>query len=252
MFTNPLRSIWARGEVPVNGWLSIPNAWTAEIVASSGYDAVTIDLQHGYMSYETALAMLQAVGNTGAVPLVRVWWNDPALIMKMLDSGALGVICPLINNRAEAEAFVGACRYPPQGFRSYGPTRAAMCYGEDYFTYANSEIVTFAMIETAQGLENLAEIAATPHLDGLYIGPADLSVALGLPPNTEPTDPKFFEAVDHILAAATANNKIACIHARTPDYTKRMLAKGFRFATVGNDTNLLGGAAKAITAAFKG
>jgi 4-hydroxy-2-oxoheptanedioate aldolase len=125
MFSNPLRTLWERGEVPINGWLSIPSAWTAEIMASSGYDAVTIDMQHGYMDFETAFAMLQAIGNTRAVPLVRVWWNDPALIGRMLDAGALGVICPLINNRDQAAAFVGACRYPPQGFRSHGPMRAA-------------------------------------------------------------------------------------------------------------------------------
>lgn len=251
MFTNPLRALWERGEVPINGWLSIPSAWTAEIMASSGYDAVTIDLQHGLMDYETAFAMLQAIGNTSAVPLVRVWWNDPALIMRLLDGGALGVICPLINSRAEAAAFVGACRYPPQGFRSYGPLRAVLCHGEGYVQSANSQIVTFAMIETAQGLANVEAIAATPDLDGLYIGPADLSLALGLPPATEPTDPIFFEAVDRIVAAAHAHNKIVCLHARTPEYAQRMLSKGFRFVTVGNDTNLLSGAASAITKALK-
>lgn len=251
MFINPLRALWERGDVPINGWLSIPNAWTAEIMASSGYDAVTIDMQHGYMDYETAFAMLQAIGNTSAVPLVRVWGNDPALIMRVLDAGALGVICPLINSRAEAAAFVGACRYPPHGFRSYGPMRAALCYGEDYFQSANSQIVTFAMIETLQGLANVEDIAATPDLDGLYIGPADLSVALGLPPATEPSDPKFFEAVDRILAAAKAHDKIVCLHARTPEYAQQMLSKGFRFLTVGNDTNLLSGAARAITKALK-
>jgi 4-hydroxy-2-oxoheptanedioate aldolase len=248
---NPLKTLWARNEVPINGWLTIPNAWTAEIMASSGYDAVTIDMQHGYMDFETAFAMLQAIGNTGAVPLVRLWWNDPALIMRVLDAGALGVICPLINSRAEAAAFVGACYYPPKGFRSYSPMRAALCYGEEYFQNANAQIVTFAMIETLQGLANVEDIAATPDLDGLYIGPADLSIALGLPPETEPSHPKFFEAVDRILEAAQAHDKIVCLHARTPEYAQRMLSKGFRFVTVGNDTNLLSGAAKAIVRALK-
>jgi 4-hydroxy-2-oxoheptanedioate aldolase len=251
MFSNPLRTLWERGEVPINGWLSIPSAWTAEIVASSGYDAVTIDMQHGYIDFETAFAMLQAIGNTRAVPLVRVWWNDPALIGRVLDAGALGVICPLINDRTQAAAFVSACRYPPQGFRSYGPVRAALCYGDGYFESANSQIVTFAMIETAQGLANVDEIVATPELDGLYIGPADLSVALGLPPATEPSDPRFFAAVDRILAAAEAHGKIVCLHARTPEYAQRMLSKGFRFVTLGNDTNLLSGAAKALANALK-
>ncbi|MFQ3536127.1 MAG: aldolase/citrate lyase family protein [Aggregatilineales bacterium] len=251
MFVNPLRSLWERGEVPINGWLSIPSAWTAEIIASSGYDAVTIDMQHGFMDYETAFAMLQAISNTSAVPLVRVWGNDPALIMRVLDAGALGIICPLISSRAEAAAFVGACRYPPYGFRSYGPLRAVLCYGEDYAQSANSQVITFAMIETLQGLANVEEIAATPDLDGLYIGPADLSLALGLPPSTEPSDPKFFEAVDRILAAGQASGKIVCLHARTPEYARQMLSKGFRFLTLGNDTNLLSSAARAMVKALK-
>ena len=132
MRTNRLRQLWTDGKSAINAWLTIPCAWTAEVMAHAGFDAVTIDMQHGLMDYQTSLAMLQSISATGIVPLVRVPWNDPAAVMRALDAGAYGIICPMINNRKEADAFVGACRYAPDGYRSNGPTRAVFSAGEDY------------------------------------------------------------------------------------------------------------------------
>jgi len=148
MRTNRLRHLWTDGKTAVNAWLTIPSAWTAEVMAHAGFDAVTIDMQHGLIDYQTSLAMLQSISATGVVPLVRVPWNDPAAIMRALDAGACGIICPMINNRKEAEAFDGACRYAPGGYRSYGPTRAVLGAGKDYVARANDEVLAFAMIET--------------------------------------------------------------------------------------------------------
>ena len=140
--------MWRSEETVVNGWLHIPNSFSTEVMAHAGWDSLTIDMQHGPPEYHAALPMLQAISTTETVPLARVPWNEPGLIMRMLDAGCYGVICPMINTREQAEAFVGACRYPPEGYRSFGPYRARLYAGADYPQYANEEIVTMAMIET--------------------------------------------------------------------------------------------------------
>ena len=153
----------------------------AELGGLAGYDFVCVDLQHGLATEATLLSMFQAARGAGAVPMARLAWNEPWLIMRALDIGAAGVILPLIDNAAEAARAVEACRYPPNGRRSYGPIRAEMTAGSTDPEILGGDALCFAMIETRDGLDNLDEIAATPGLDGLYIGPSDLSIALGLP-----------------------------------------------------------------------
>ena len=131
MRKNKLKQLWEEGKTAINAWLTIPSAWTAETMAHTGFDAITIDMQHGLADYQTTLSMLHAISTTDAVPLARVPWNEPATIMRPLDAGVYGLVCPMVNSREEAEAFVGACRYPPLGFRSYGPIRANVYAGED-------------------------------------------------------------------------------------------------------------------------
>jgi 4-hydroxy-2-oxoheptanedioate aldolase len=175
MITNKLKAIWEGGQPVLNGWCSIGNPFTAEIMAAQGYDAVTIDIQHGALDYSSVLPMFQAMRGSGVVPMARVPWLDPAAIMKALDAGAMGIICPMINSRAEAEEFVSYMRYPPLGQRSFGPTRAAVAM-PGYGIQVNDQVLAFAMIETQAGMDNLEEIAATPGLDGIYVGPADLTL----------------------------------------------------------------------------
>ena len=201
MRPNRLRQIWAEGKPGINARCNIPGAYLAEAVASQGWDAVTIDTQHGLTGYAEMVAMLQAVTASGVTPLVRVSWNAPGEIMKALDAGAYGIICPMISNRAECEAFIKAARYPPLGQRSFGPIRAALVAGAGYAEESNSEILTFAMIETAEGLAKAAEITATPGLDGIYIGPSDLSLSLGGKPNQDSQEPQILAAFETILAA---------------------------------------------------
>jgi 4-hydroxy-2-oxoheptanedioate aldolase len=239
MRANRLREIWAEGRGALNGWCSIGCGFTAEAMAHQGWDAVTIDTQHGLIGYSEMLAMLQAVSATDAAPLVRVAWNQPGEIMKALDAGALGVICPMVNSRAECEAFVRACRYPPDGYRSFGPMRAAMVHGPDYFARANAEVLAFAMIETADGLANLEDIVATPGLDGVYVGPSDLSLALGGGPEQDSHDPMRLEAFDRILAACRARGVRVGVHTTSVAYSQAMLARGFDLVTVGGDARYL-------------
>ena len=188
MRENKLRTIWKQGGCVLNGWLAVPNSFCAEVMAHTGWDSLCIDIQHGMVDFQTAISMMQAISTTSVTPIVRVPWNEPGIIMKCLDAGAYGVICPMINTRADAERLVATCHYPPAGFRSSGPTRAALYGGSDYQAKANETIVVFAMIETAEALANLDSILSTPGLDAIFIGPNDLAISMGLPNSLDPTD----------------------------------------------------------------
>src|SRR6202011_2929853 len=128
MRKNEIAKIIAGGGTVLNAWLAIANSFSAEVMAHQGFDSVTIDLQHGPVDFQAAVGMLRAISTPPAVPMVRVPWNEPILTAKLLDAGAYGIICPMINSKAEAEALITACRYPPRGSRSFGPNRAVL-YG---------------------------------------------------------------------------------------------------------------------------
>ena len=244
MRENRLKQLWKQGETAVNAWVTIPSSWSAEVMAHAGFDSLTIDMQHGLADYQTALSMLQAISTTDAVPLARVTWNDPGIIMRLLDAGVYGIICPMINTRAEAEAFVGACRYPPAGYRSYGPIRALTYGGEDYGSHANENILTLAMIETAQAMQNLDDILSTPGLDGLYVGPADLSMGMGLADLANFQNLELLRLLDTILDAAARHGVMPGVHANSPQNAIMLSERGFRFVTLYSDTILLRTAAR--------
>ncbi len=251
MRENTIRSIWQGDGAAVNGWLTIPSAFAAETMAHQGWDSLTIDLQHGVVDYQIAVTMLQAISTTPVVPLARVPWLDPAIIMKMLDAGAYGVICPMVNTRADAESFVGACRYPPDGFRSSGPLRAQLYAGADYMLHANDTVLAIAQIETAEAVANIDDIVTVPGLDSVYIGPVDLGLSLGYPPQFDHTEPAVVEAIDKVLDAARRNGVVPGIHNATTAYAREMIAKGFRFVTVQSDSRLLAAAARDIVTALR-
>lgn len=236
MRENKLKSIWARGEAVVNGWLSIPSAFSAEVMAHQGFDSLTVDMQHGVIDYQVAVTMLQGISTTGAMPMARVPWNDPARLMKILDAGAYGVICPMVNTRAEAEALVRACKYPPRGYRSWGPVRASLYAGADYGDHANDDIVVMPMIETAEAMKNLDEILSVPGVDGVYVGPSDLSLALGLKPRLDQTDAPVVEAQQKIAEACKRHGVVAGIHNSTAAYALKMIAQGYQFVTLASDS----------------
>jgi 4-hydroxy-2-oxoheptanedioate aldolase len=254
MIPNAIRIKWAAGNPVINGWLSIACPFTAEIMVAQGYDAVTIDLQHGLIGYEVATTMLQAMRASAVAPLVRVPWLDPAAIMKALDAGAYGVICPMVNTREEAERLVSYVHYPPHGVRSFGPTRAVFAAGADYGQQADAEIMCFAMIETKQAYDNLEAIVSTPGLDGIYIGPADL--ALGLTGRRYPTgfdreEPEMIEAIRTVLDKSHKAGIRAGLHTGTPAYAAKAIGWGFDLVTVSNDVRLLAAAAKASISATR-
>ena len=248
MRKNTLKQLWQEEKPAFGAWLVLPDAFSAEVMARLGFDWVCIDMQHGLIDYQLALSMLQAISATPTVPIVRVPWNDPAIIMKVLDAGAYGVLIPLINNRADTEQAVAACRYPPAGIRSYGPMRATLYGGADYATAANDEICCIPMIETASALENLDDILSVPGVDAVYIGPMDLSLSLGIPPVLDGDAPGYVAARDRILAACRRHNVVAGINSTSQTATARA-SEGFRFVLVSTDIgNLAQGAARELAA----
>jgi 4-hydroxy-2-oxoheptanedioate aldolase len=239
MRENHLRSLWAAGKTAVNGWLAIPNSFAAEVMAHQGWDTLTIDLQHGVVDYLALVPMLQAIQATKTMPVVRVPWLEPAAVMKTLDAGAQAIICPMVNTREDAQRLVSYARYAPLGGRSFGPVRAAMVHGADYPEQANANVILFAMIETAQALDNLDAICSVEGIDGVYIGPSDLSLSLGCKPVFDDVDPPVAQAIDHILARAHAHGIKAGVHNGRTDVARARTAKGFDFVTVSSDARIL-------------
>lgn len=245
MRPNPLIDTWRDGGYTLNGWMHIPSSWAAETMAHAGWDSVTIDLQHGFADIETTMTMFQAISTTDTVPLVRATWNDPLQIQRVLDAGVYGVICPVVNTREECEQFVGACRYPPMGYRSLGPTRAAVYAGRDYAQYANETVLTFAMVETATGLENIDEILTVPGLDGIFVGPGDLGLTLVGQLGIDVHHPVVAEAIRTIADKTRAAGKVAGIWCPSAEIALEMRAIGYQFLTIASDVRLLTAASQA-------
>jgi 4-hydroxy-2-oxoheptanedioate aldolase len=251
MRENRLRTLWKNDQAAVNGWLAIANSFSAEVMAHQGWDTLTIDLQHGVVDYQAMVAMLQAISTTPTVPIVRVPWLEPSILMKALDAGAYGVICPMINTREDAQRLVAYTNYAPKGGRSFGPVRALLYGGADYAEHANDTIVRFAMIETAQAMDNLDAILSVEGIDAIYIGPSDLSLSLGCRPVFDDVDPKAAQAIDHILERAQAHGVQAGIHNGRTDVALARIAKGFRFVTVGSDARLMAAGSQQVLAQMR-
>ena len=248
---NKLFDIWRQDKASINAWLSIPNSFTAEAFGKMGWDSVTVDMQHGQNDYSSSIAMIQALSNSNTVPMTRVPWNEPGIIMKMLDLGVQGIIAPMINTKDDCEKFVSYCYYPPIGQRSFGPMRAQVVYGSDYYQHANKNIVSLAMIETKQAVENLDEILSVPHLTGIYIGPADMSSSYGLPPKFDVREDPVFSNIKMIAKKAKEKGKIAGIHNGSVKYMKEMMQYGFQFTTLLSDFRMMTANAESLLKELK-
>ena len=228
---NPLREKWNNGECTIGAWLSIPSAVTAEIIGRAGFDYASVDLQHGMVDYADALAMFQAIELGGSVPFARVTWNEPGIIGRVLDLGAGGVIIPMVNTPADAEAAVASCRYAPVGRRSVGPTRIRIGR-PDYFEGADEYVLCIPMIETAEAVANIDDILAIPGIDAVYVGPSDLAVSMGVGgPGLHNDHPAFSEALATVVDACRRHGVVPGIHTNV-DLVERRVAEGFRLMTV--------------------
>ena len=253
MRKNKLKELFKSGKPIINSWLAVPSSFSAEVMANQGWDSLTIDMQHGLIDYSNAISMLQSISTTETTPMARVNWNEPGQIMKILDAGCYGIICPMVSNRKEAENFVQACQYPPKGYRSFGPIRATIYGGDDYAKNANEEILKLAMIETKEALEKLDEILDTPNLDGIYIGPADLSLAVDEEPGFDRSEnTRAYKEILRILDGAKKRNLLAGLHNGTAEYAQKMINKGFNLVTVGSDSRYIASGSKSDLEKLKG
>lgn len=234
---NSLRAKWNQGQATFGMWAGIDSSLTAELAADAGYDYVCVDLQHGMSDERTMVAMFEAIAGAGSTPLARLAWSEPWMIMRALDLGAAGVIVPLVGSGAEAQRAVRACKYPPHGNRSYGPIRAQHVVGSAAPSDLAESVVCFAMVETRDGLDRLEEIASTPGLDGIYIGPADLALALGRTPGAG--GEALEEAIARVRESCDAHGVIAGMHCHSGESARAYAAQGFRLLTVGVDSSLL-------------
>jgi len=247
-----LREKWAQGSAVFGLFAGLPCGFAAEVLCTKGVDYVCVDQQHGLCDYRDMVEMARGIDARGAVPLTRVPANESWLIGKALDAGAQGVIVPLVNNRAEAEQAVAACRYPPKGQRSNGPARAAIVMGSRDMKVTGDGVLCFVMVETKDGLANVDAIAATPGLDGIYIGPSDLAIALGLGPGLDRDEPEHVAAVASILAACQRHKIVPGIHTGSGRSARNFAAKGFRLVTIGGDAGLLRASVEREVAALAG
>ena len=242
---NNVKEIWAAGKAVVNGWLAIPSGFSAETMAQCGFDSVTVDLQHGVQDYLSMVACFQAMQAHPVTPMVRVPWNEPGIIGKVLDAGSYGVICPMVNTREQAEAFVASAKYPPRGTRSNGPIRL-VSYGtaSSYQTTANDETLCIPMIETREAVANLDAILDVPGIAGVYIGPSDLGFSHGLVPKLDREEPEMLAIFDRVIAGCERRGLRAGIHTGGAAYAARAIGMGFRLVTIANDSSLMAMAAR--------
>ena len=248
--TSRIRQTWTDGDVALGLWVSSDSAASAEILATQDVDYLNIDMQHGLIDYSSAVDVMRALSGTDATITCRVPWNEPGIIGKVLDAGAMGVIIPMVNTAEQAGAAVAACRYAPLGARSHGPIRAARVNGPDYPSTANARVACIPMIETTEAISNLDAILDVPGIDAVYVGPADLSLTLGLPPAGDQDDASFDEALATIVAACTKRGIVAGIHAN-PGLTQKRIAQGFRMVTVSSDLLALASGVAADLAAAR-
>ncbi len=246
MRRNPIRERWAKGEAASNLWIDIGWPVTVEALGRLGYDSYTVDLQHSLIDRSVLVSLLQALSLGSGAPMVRVTQNDPGEIAFVLDAGAYGVICPTIESAAQCRAFVAACEYPPRGARSWGPTRGVMYGGADYFERYREEILTIALIETAEGVRNLDAIAAVPGLDMIYLGPNDLGVSHGARPSYTPNHPEVDRAMDLVAAAAHKHSIAAGMHTASTAVALAAKAKGYRLLSLGYASKIMGAAATQV------
>jgi 4-hydroxy-2-oxoheptanedioate aldolase len=233
---SPLKQRWRDGGTALGAWISLRDPLLAEVAATSGYDYVCIDMQHGMSDYTHVTTLLHAIARAPTVPVVRVPWLEQGIIGRVLDAGALGVIIPMVNSPDEAQRAVDACRYAPDGTRSFGPLGAGIRYGGAYAATANDVVACIPMIETRQAVEAVDEILAVPGIDAAYIGPADLSLTYGLPPAVDQDGDPFESALATVVASCQRHGVTPGIHANAALAAKRH-ASGFRMITVGLDAS---------------
>lgn len=252
MKSNFVRAKLKKGEASIGTWLTLANTTAAHLMAQVGFDWLTVELEHSPATLETAADCFPIIANGNCVPLVRVPINSVENIKRVLDTGAWGVIVPMVNTRAEAEAVVQAARFSPIGNRSIGGQMHAAMFGCDTATYykrANEEVLVIIMAEHVDAIANADQILSVPGIDAVFIGPNDLTNSMGLAPAFESDDKRFKDAVDHVLATARKYGIAAGIHVPDWQAAARRREQGFQFIAVSSEAGFM--LSKATEAARK-
>jgi 4-hydroxy-2-oxoheptanedioate aldolase len=243
MRENKVKRQWREGKPSVGTWLCLGNPLAAEILAHVGFDWLTVDMEHNAIDVADTQALLQAIATTDTMPFVRVPWNDPQIIKRVLDIGAYGVVIPNVLDRREAEQAVAACRYPPEGIRGVGTLRGRLYGGPDYTDAANREIAVIAMIEHIDAVNRADDIISTPGVDAVFIGPNDLAASMGLPLGLDNPHPEHQKAVAHVLATGKRLGVPVGIHCGNFEAVNQRIAEGFLWLALSTDAGLLAEAA---------
>lgn len=224
------------GDPATGMWLNIPSLVSAEALATVGWDWLTLDVEHGCMDYETQQAMFLAIASQGCVPLARIPANDPTIIKRTLDAGAMGVVIPMVCSAEEAQAAVEACKYPPDGIRSAGGGRWRYSYGVDFLQRANDEIICIVMIEHQVAVDRAKEILAVPGVDACFIGPNDLSWSMGLKGQRNDAH------AANLLKVRDAGREVGTptgLHCMSPAEVVERIEQGFQFLACQNDMSMM-------------
>ncbi len=243
MKKNRVKELWREGKAAVGVWMVLGSPITAEIIANLGYDWVVVDTEHGAIDIGTMQSIIQAISYTSTVPMVRVAWNDPALIKRALDAGAYGLVIPMVNSPEDAVQAVQAARYPPLGIRSYGGPRARLYGGVDYFEHANEEIALVVQIEHIDAVNRADKILSVAGVDAFFIGPSDLAISMGIKPGLDQTDPRHVAAVSKVLAAGKKHGVPGGIHVGSAEAANERIAQGFQFIGLSSDEGFVRSAA---------
>lgn len=239
MRTNRVKERWRRGEPSVGTWLALSDPLAAELLAHVGFDWLNVDMEHNAIDISQTQAIFQAIATTDTIPFARVPWNDPQIIKRVLDIGAYGVVIPNVMNREEAERAVGACRYPPEGYRGVGSLRGRLYGGPDYMQHANEEIAVIAMIEHIEAVERADEIISTPSVDAVFIGPNDLAASMGVPLGLDNPHPDHRAAVARVLETGKRLGVPVGIHCGTAEAVNERIREGFLWLALSSDAGLL-------------
>jgi 4-hydroxy-2-oxoheptanedioate aldolase len=242
MLSNHVRARLRSGEPSIGAWLTIPSAVSARYMAQIGFDWLTVDTEHQPIGIETAAQMFAAIAANGTAPLARIPWNTGENIKRVLDCGAWGIVVPMVNTRAEAEAAVAGAKYPPMGERSVGGGLHALNFqadAADYYARANEETLVVLQAESPEAVENADEILSVPGVDAVFIGPNDLLCQMGMTPKMESDAPQFLEALEHIVKTARKHDVAPGIHTADHDMALRRIEQGFQFVAIASDARFM-------------
>jgi 2-keto-3-deoxy-L-rhamnonate aldolase RhmA len=250
-----IKAKMSKGVPSIGTWMSMAHPSIAEILSMGGYDWVVVETEHTAIDVSEVLRLIIAIEQRGAVPLVRLAWVDPIQAKAVLDSGAAGVLVPMVNTKSDAEVVVKMTKYPPLGYRGVGLARA-QDYGRKFDAYvknANEDTLVIVQIEHIDAVNNIEEILSVKGIDGTFIGPYDLSMSLGIPGQL--THPSVIAAKEKVLKATLNHGLIAGIHFVQPSTAladcTAAVRSGYRFIAIGTDILFLGDSARNLYTSIK-